>query len=131
MCPATASSATMSFWISRPAPTPEDLAKSWSVGKSLAEGKTGRAILQAIDDAFTMAQKDLPYIPKKQTNNANTTAVVELLKVLLKQKAEQHGVAAKLIATSPELDELAGNDEADIAALKGWRREISATTRCA
>ena len=104
--------------------TPEDLAKSRSVGKSLAEGKTGRAILQAIDDAFTMAQKDLPYIPKKQTNNANTTAVVELLKVLLKQKAEQHGVAAKLIATSPELDELAGNDEADIAALKGWRREI-------
>ncbi len=107
--------------------TPEDLAKSRSVGKGLAEGKSGRGILQAIDDAFTMAQKDLPYIPKKKVNNANTTAVVELLKVLLKQKSEQHGVAAKLIATSSELDELAGDDAADIAALRGWRHEIFGT----
>jgi ribonuclease D len=49
---------------------------------------------------------------------------VELLKVLLKMVAEKHHVAAKVIATSDDLDRIAEDDEADVAALKGWRREM-------
>ena len=51
-------------------------------------------------------------------------AVVELLKVLLKARAEDAGVASKLIATVGDLEKLAGDDRADVAALKGWRREV-------
>ena len=36
----------------------------------------------------------------------------------------RHGVAAKVIATVDDLDRIAGNDEADVPALKGWRREL-------
>ena len=38
--------------------------------------------------------------------------------------AERHGVAAKVIATVDDLDRIAADDEADIPALKGWRREL-------
>jgi ribonuclease D len=48
-------------------------------------------------------------------------AVVELLKVLLKARAEEAGVASKLIATVSDLEQIANDDE-DNAALKGWRR---------
>ena len=51
-------------------------------------------------------------------------AVVELLKVLLKARAEESGVASKLIATVSDLEQIANHDdETEIAALKGWRRE--------
>ncbi len=50
--------------------------------------------------------------------------MVELLKVLLKAKSDNAGVAAKLIATVSDLEKIALNDNADIEAMKGWRREL-------
>jgi ribonuclease D len=50
-------------------------------------------------------------------------AVVELLKVLLKARAEEAGVASKLIATVADLEQIANDDDAPTSALKGWRRE--------
>jgi len=44
--------------------------------------------------------------------------------VLLRMTAERHGVAAKVIATVDDLEQIAADDEADVAALKGWRREL-------
>jgi ribonuclease D len=49
---------------------------------------------------------------------------VELLKVLLRMVSEQHGVAAKVIATVEDLERIATDDRADVAALHGWRREM-------
>jgi len=50
--------------------------------------------------------------------------VVELLKVLLRMIAERHHVAAKVIATVDDLERIASDDQADIPALHGWRREL-------
>ena len=44
--------------------------------------------------------------------------------MLLRMTAEQHGVAAKVIATVDDLDRIAADDEADVPALSGWRREL-------
>ena len=49
---------------------------------------------------------------------------MELLKVLLKTKSEAHGVAQKLIANSADLEMIAADDQADVPALHGWRREL-------
>jgi len=48
-------------------------------------------------------------------------AVVELLKVLLKARSEEAGVASKLIATMSDLEKIAIDDRADTPALTGWR----------
>ena len=54
----------------------------------------------------------------------NGAAIVELLKVLLRMTSESHAVAAKVIATVDDLERIAADDNADVAALKGWRREL-------
>ena len=47
-----------------------------------------------------------------------------MLKVLLKARCEAHDVAQKLVANTSDLEQIAANDQADVPALKGWRREI-------
>ena len=51
-------------------------------------------------------------------------ALVALLKVLLAAKSEEHNVAPKLLASSDDLDRLAGGDSEGVAALHGWRRAV-------
>ena len=46
------------------------------------------------------------------------------MKVLLKLKCDSHDVAQKLIANSNDIEAIAGDDNADVPALRGWRREI-------
>ncbi len=50
--------------------------------------------------------------------------VVELLKVLLKMKCEEHGIAPRLVASAADLERIAGNDAPQVPALGGWRREV-------
>ena len=50
-------------------------------------------------------------------------ALADLLRVLLKAKSEEAGVAQKLIATSAELDAIAAGRR-DGPALRGWRHEV-------
>ena len=46
------------------------------------------------------------------------------MKVLLRMTSERHGVASKVIATVDDLEQIAADDNADVAALHGWRREL-------
>ena len=56
--------------------------------------------------------------------SANASAVVELLKVLLRMVSERHHVAAKVIATVDDLERIASDDAAAVPALTGWRCEL-------
>src|SRR6185369_10931942 len=67
--------------------------------------------------------KTLPHIDRPKPAQ-NGSAIVELLKVLLRMTSERHGVAAKVIATVDDLDRIAADDDANVPALKGWRREL-------
>jgi GNAT superfamily N-acetyltransferase len=70
--------------------------------------------------------RDLTKLPKldKSRGNANGGATVELLKVLLRMTSERHAVASKVIATVDDLEQIATDDNADVGALHGWRREL-------
>ena len=95
-----------------------------SVPKGFAGSRFGPELLAAIAEALANADSYAPVIekPKPPTQPING-AVVELLKVLLKARSEDAGVASKLIATMADLEKIAGDDEAETAALQGWRRE--------
>jgi ribonuclease D len=103
--------------------TPERLASLRSLPKGFERSKWGEGILDAVKLGLARDPKSLPHFerPKPAPNGA---ATVELLKVLLRMTSERHGVAAKVIATVDDLDRIAGDDEADVPALKGWRREL-------
>jgi ribonuclease D len=63
-------------------------------------------------------------MPERYRGPSPKGAVGDLIRVLLKSVSEQNGVAARIIATSDEVDALVLDDDADVPALKGWRRKI-------
>ncbi len=103
--------------------TAERLAGLRSLPKGFERSKWGEAILDAVRRGLERDPKTLPRMERHKAA-VNGAATVELLKVLLRMTSERHGVAAKVIATVEDLDRIAADDEADVAALKGWRREL-------
>jgi ribonuclease D len=105
-------------------PDAEALSRLRGVPKGFAGSKFGQEILEAIAAALKDPEAYAPAIARERPTPAqNSGAVVELLKVLLKARAEDASVAPKLIATVADLEKIAGDDNADTPALEGWRRK--------
>jgi ribonuclease D len=110
--------------IAQQAPTTiERLSGLRSLPRGFERSRWGQDILQAVARGLARDPKSLPRI-ERQRGAGNGAATVELLKVLLRMTAERHAVAAKVIATIDELEQIANDDEADVPAMHGWRREL-------
>ena len=103
--------------------TIEKLRHLRSLPKGFERSRWGEAIVAAVARGLERDVKTLPR-PARLPPSANGMASVELLKVLLRMISERHHVAAKVIATVDDLERIAGDDEADVPALTGWRREL-------
>src|SRR5215470_17616583 len=103
--------------------TTERLAGLRSLPRGFERSKWGEAIVEAVQRGLARDPKTLPRLERPRPA-INGQATVELLKVLLRMTAERHGVAAKVIATVDDLDRIAADDDADVPALSGWRREL-------
>jgi ribonuclease D len=103
--------------------TVERLGHLRSLPKGFERSKWGEAIVEAVNRGVARDPKTLPRLERSR-GLANGGATVELLKVLLRMTSERHAVAAKVIATVDDLENIAGDDNADVPALKGWRREL-------
>jgi ribonuclease D len=102
----------------------EGLNRLRSVPKGFSGSKFGPELIEAIKAALRDPEGYAPVIERNGGPSSPAAgAVVELLKVLLKARAEDAGVASKLIATVADLEKIANDDRADTAALHGWRRE--------
>jgi ribonuclease D len=85
-----------------------------------ADGKWGAAVLDAIGRAAAIPQDQLPKPQAAPQSPGNVGSTVELLKVLLKLKAEQNRVAPRLLATTDDLEQIAAGN----LRLSGWRQEL-------
>jgi len=103
--------------------TPEALGNLRSFPKGMENSKAGTQILAAIEAGLARDPATLPKLDRERRANGGG-ATVELLKVLLRQVSEAHGVAAKMIATVDDLDAIAADDRASVASLSGWRYAI-------
>ena len=101
-----------------------DLARTRGMNKGQADSKLGAAILAAVKRGLDIPEAQAPRLPDRADVPRGLGPVVELLKVLLKMKCDQHEVAQKLIAGSADVEAIAADDNADVPALKGWRREV-------
>lgn len=104
--------------------TEADLARSRAFNKDSAGGKTGKAILDAVRTALETPQDDWPRVQEKRELPSGKQPMIDLLKVLLKLNCEDHDVAPKLVANAEDLERIAMDDEADVPALRGWRRQV-------
>ena len=101
----------------------ERLSHVRSLPKGFERSRWGADVIETVQRGLARDLKSLPPIDRQRPTSVNG-ATVELMKVLLRMTSEQHGVAAKVIATVDELEQIAADDAADVAALKGWRREL-------
>ena len=105
--------------------TKEALAALRALPRGFANSRSGEAILAAVKDGLARDPKTVPSPDDGRGDSSETAqAAAEVLKLALKVVAEQQGIAPKLIATSSDIDAVAESDEADVATLKGWRREV-------
>ena len=102
----------------------DGLARVRGIARGFAEGRMGVSLLAAVAEAKALPDSALPMVARERDGPKASPALVSLLKVLLAAKCEQHSVAAKLVANSEDIDRLATEDEPDIAALQGWRRDV-------
>ena len=108
----------------RPPENPKALSRVRGIPKGFVEGKLGRGLMNAIEDGLDLPANEAPELPPVPELPPGAGPLMDLLKVLLKYKCDRHQVAQKLVATVPELEAIAVDDEADVHALKGWRREL-------
>jgi ribonuclease D len=101
----------------------EALARTRGLGRGIAEGRLGKEILDAVAEGIA-DQNPPPAVPQKAQNRPGLGPLIELLRVLLKQRCEDFEVAQKLVASSDDLEAIAADDQAEVPALSGWRREV-------
>jgi ribonuclease D len=104
--------------------TVEEIARLRGLSKGLAEGRMGQDLLVAVAKGIATPDSEAPQLPPAIDMPGGLGPVVELLKVLLKMKCERQQVAQKLVASSADLERIAADDNADVPALHGWRREV-------
>lgn len=104
--------------------TIEDLLKVRGVNSGFEKSDSSITLLEHIKKGQECEKSDCPKRQKKKSYPAHIAPSVELLKVLLKQKAEEYKVASRLIIEKEDLYELALKKKPKIPAMKGWRFEI-------
>lgn len=102
----------------------DELARTRGLSKAMAEGWQGAGLLQAVERGLAVPRDQRPQMAARQPLPNGVGPLIELLKVLLKAKCDDHGVAGKLVASSADLERIATETAPDIPALHGWRREL-------
>ncbi len=105
--------------------TKDQLAALRALPRGFAGSRYGDAILRAVKNGLAVNPSSLPPVDgRREIMPENAQAAAEVLKLALKIVCEKEGIAAKLVASSADIEALAFDDDADIALLHGWRREL-------
>jgi ribonuclease D len=102
----------------------EALGQLRSIPKGFERSRSGEGILAAVAAGLARDPASLPKFERYKPLSNGASATVELLRVLLRMTAEENDVAARVIASADDLEAIALDDNADIEALRGWRREV-------
>ena len=103
--------------------TSADLGGSRMLLREARKGAIAEGILAAVKRGINCPQDRLPKVDNSRDKLKVNPALADLLRVLLKSRTESAGVAAKLIASSADLDKIAAG-EREVPALSGWRFEV-------
>ena len=101
----------------------DELGRSRLLLRDARKGRIASGILEAIKTAGDLKDEQVNNVNRGQKPINGNSALADMLRVLLKAKSEELGVASKLIANSSDLDSLASGDRT-VPALSGWRHKI-------
>ena len=107
-----------------PPKSQEDLGKVRGLSAGWRNNDIGARMMSALEKAEPLEPDALPARePRRPGLTKDAALVSDLLKLLLKIRAKESGVASKLIARSDELELLAAGVRGDLNILSGWRFE--------
>jgi ribonuclease D len=101
----------------------EELGRSRLLLREGRRADVAEGILSAVRAGMETRPEDFPKVDNGREQLQVDSALADLLRVLLKAKSEEAGVAQKLIASSSDLDVIAAGGR-EVPAMKGWRREV-------
>ena len=103
----------------------EALEKVRAVPKGFANSKLGKGLSEAIEVGRTAAPpEDAEGERARRRRREPSPAALDLLKTLLRLRAQAVGVAPRLIANGEDIEKLAAHEDDGVAALTGWRAEV-------
>ncbi|MCO4849079.1 MAG: ribonuclease D [Yoonia sp.] len=101
----------------------QDLGRSRLLLREARRGDIAAGIMAAVTAGLAVPNDQLPKVDQSSVKLQVNPALADMLRVLLKSKSDNEDVAAKLIASSAELDALAAGVR-DIKSMRGWRKEV-------
>ncbi len=103
--------------------TVDELAHVRGLNGGFAEGRAGATVLEVLAEAQALPSSACPPREPRRVLPQGAAATLDLLKVLLHHVSDEKGVAARLIASSDDLEAFVA-DASDVRFLTGWRREM-------
>ena len=115
---------TLGELASHPPKTQDDLGRVRGLTAGWRTNDIGARLIAAVEAAEPLPPEDLPDRPERRPGLTKDAVLIsDLLKLLLKIRSKETGVAAKLIARSDELELLAAGVRNGLSILSGWRYE--------
>ena len=115
---------TLNEIVLHPPKTQDDLGRIRGLSAGWKSNDIGARLISAIDASQPLDQTEMPdREPKRPGLTKDAALVSDLLKLLLKIRAKETGVAARLIARSDDLEALAAGVRKNLNILDGWRFE--------
>ncbi|HET9230762.1 MAG TPA: ribonuclease D [Vitreimonas sp.] len=101
-----------------------DFDRMRAVPRGFGNSRAAQDLVQALDRAFSDPNRPHFKYERPPPVPPGLGPTVELLKVLLRYEADAHDVAPRLIASAADVEAIAASDEADVPAMRGWRRKV-------
>ncbi len=115
---------TLADIASHPPREQADLAKVRGLSAGWASNDIGGRMMKAIAESQPMPADEIPGREDRKPGLGKDGALVaDLLKLLLKIRAKEINVAARLLARTDDLEQLAAGNRKDLSILTGWRYE--------
>lgn len=104
--------------------SPKDVSRMRGVPKNFGDTSEGKTVIELIQKALDLPLEDCPPAPQKDSLPQGASALIEMLRLLLKISSDKYGVAPKLIATTKDLEDIAAAESPTTPAVEGWRYEV-------
>ncbi len=115
---------TLNEIVLHPPKSQEDLGRIRGLSAGWKTNDIGARLIAAIEASKPLEGSDLPdREPRRPGLTKDAALVSDLLKLLLKIRSKETGVAARLIARSDDLEALAAGVRKNLNILNGWRYE--------
>ena len=107
-----------------PPESADTLERIRAIPKGFANSRMGKTLMEAIEIGRHAQPPEGIEPEKPRRKREPSQAAIDLLKTLLRLRAEDANVAPRLIANADDIESLAASEDEGVAALHGWRAEV-------